>query len=203
MLLAALFSAAAFAAAPPAFEGSIAKPTRAELRFTYRAGCPVGPKDLRSVHVSHWGFDGRAKRGTIVVHRTVARDVLGVFRELYAERFPVRKIEPASLYRGSDERSMAADNTSGFNCRPVEGSSSWSMHAYGKAIDLNPIENPYWRGSTVSPARGRAYLDRSRYRKGMVREGDVVTRAFDRIGWGWGGRWRSLKDWQHFSTNGR
>ena len=202
MLLAVLLSAAA-AVAPPPFQGSIQKPTWPELRFTYRAGCPVGPKDLRTLHVGHWGFDGKPKRGSIVVHRAVARDVLKVFRVLYAERFPIRRVEPASRYRGSDDRSMAADNTSGFNCRPVEGTSSWSMHAYGKAIDMNPLENPYVRGATVSPRRGRAFLDRSRYRKGMIREGDVVTRAFDSIGWGWGGRWQSLKDWQHFSTNGR
>ena len=95
---------------------------------------------------------------------------------------------------------MAADNTSGFNCRFVGGTSRWSMHAYGEAIDVNPVENPYVRGGTVSPARGRAYVDRSSYRPGMAVTGGVLVRAFAAAGWAWG---ESFGDYQHFSTTGR
>ena len=148
--------------AAPAFTGSIEPVRWADLRFSYRAGCPVGPADLRTVVVSHWGFDGEPKVGRIVVARRVAPGVVTVFGKLWAAKFPIRLLRPVSAYRGSDDASMAADNTSGFNCRFVGGTSRWSMHAYGEAIDVNPVENPYVRGSTVSPPAGRAYLDRSR-----------------------------------------
>ena len=94
---------------------------------------------------------------------------------------------------------MAADNTSGFNCRVVGGTSRWSQHAYGQAIDVNPVENPYVQGSHVSPPAGRAYVDRSRFRRGMAVEGGVLVRAFASVGWGWGA---GFGDYQHFSTTG-
>jgi poly-gamma-glutamate synthesis protein (capsule biosynthesis protein) len=106
-------------------------------------------------------------------------------------------------YGGSDDASMDADNTSAFNCRNVAGTSRWSEHAYGRAIDINPVENPYVAGSHVSPAAGRAFLDRSQRRPGVVRAGDAVVRAFARVGWGWGGDFSSAQDYQHFSASGR
>ena len=105
-----------------------------------------------------------------------------------------------AAYGGSDERSMAADNTSGFNCRYVRGTTRWSMHAYGEAIDVNPVENPYVQGSRVSPPAGRAFLDRGRYRKGMATRDSVLVDAFLAAGWKWGA---SFGDYQHFSTTGR
>ena len=172
----------------------------ADLRFSYREGCPVGPAALRTVVVSHWGFDGSARTGRIVVSRRTAPAVVRVFRTLWQERFPIRRLQPVSAYRGSDDASMAADNTSGFNCRFVGGTSRWSMHAYGEAIDVNPVENPSVRGSTVSPGAGRTYLDRSRYRPGMAVVDGVLVRAFAAAGWRWGS---SFGDYQHFSTTGR
>jgi D-alanyl-D-alanine carboxypeptidase len=171
-----------------------------DLRHSYRAGCPVSPARLRTLRVSYWGFDGRPRVGRIVVASRVAPDVLAVFRILWSERFPIRRLSPVSAYRGSDDASMAADNTSGFNCRFVGGTSRWSLHAYGEAIDVNPIENPYVQGSRVSPSAGRAYLDRNRYRKGMAMRNGVLVRAFASIGWKWGA---SFGDYQHFSTTGR
>jgi hypothetical protein len=135
-----------------------------------------------------------------VVARRHAPAVVSVFRTLWAARFPIRRLRPVSAYRGSDDASMAADNTSGFNCRFVGGTSRWSLHAYGEAIDVNPVENPYVSGATVSPAAGRAYLDRSRFRKGMAVAGGVLVRAFAAVGWKWGA---SFGDYQHFSTTGR
>ncbi len=186
------------AALPPV--GSIEAVTAADLRHSYRAGCPVGPARLRTVRVSYWGFDGRPRVGRIVVASRVAPDVLAVFRILWSERFPLRRLRPVSAYRGSDDASMAADNTSGFNCRFVGGTKRWSLHAHGEAIDVNPVENPYVRGSRVEPPAGRAYLDRSRERKGMALRNGVLVRAFTSVGWKWGA---SFGDYQHFSTTGR
>ena len=106
-------------------------------------------------------------------------------------------------YGASDDRSMAADNTSAFNCRRVEGSTAWSEHSYGRAIDVNPLENPYISRRGVLPPAGRAFLDRSLRRRGMIHAGDAVVRAFASVGWGWGGAWTSPRDYQHFSATGR
>jgi len=110
---------------------------------------------------------------------------------------------PVDAYGGSDFRSIEADNTSAFNCRYVEGTTRWSEHAYGRAIDVNPIENPYVSGGRTSHPASRTYVDRSRRRPGMAYERGALVRAFDAIGWGWGGRWTSVKDYQHFSASGR
>jgi D-alanyl-D-alanine carboxypeptidase len=168
----------------------------------WRRGCPVGLSSLRHVSLPFVGFDGRPRRGALVVHNGVARDVLTVFRRLYAARFPIRRMRPIQAYGGDDFASIEADNTSAFNCRAATGSSRWSEHAYGRAIDLNPLENPYVSGGRTSHRRSVPYLDRSRVRRGMVVEGGVVVRAFDAVGWGWGGRWSGIKDYQHFSSSG-
>jgi hypothetical protein len=107
-------------------------------------------------------------------------------------------------YGASDFASIEADNTSSFNCRRATGQTRWSEHAFGRAIDINPIENPYVypNGTTVHRA-SRAYLDRSRSRPGMAMPGGVLVRAFGQVGWGWGGTWVGAKDLQHFSSSGR
>ena len=206
MLVATLVAVAAIGAGAPAaeqaaplFTAEIAPVRWADLRHSYRRGCPVPPPQLRTVHVSHWGFDGNPQAGSVVVARRVAPQIVAVFRKLWAARFPVKRLQPVSAYRGDDDRSMAADNTSAFNCRFVGGTSRWSMHAYGEAIDVNPVENPYVQGSRVSPAAGRAFLDRSRYRKGMAMRDGVLVRAFASVGWRWSA---SFGDYQHFSTTG-
>jgi hypothetical protein len=170
---------------------------------SWRAGCPVPLRDLRLLTLSHRRFDGRVGTGRLIVHADVARDVVAVFRRLYLARFPVRRMVPVDAYGGSDFRSIEADNTSAFNCRYVDGTRRWSEHAYGRALDLNPIENPYVSGGTTSHRASVPYLDRSRRRPGMALEGGAAVRAFDAIGWGWGGRWSSVKDYQHFSATGR
>ena len=190
-------------AAVPGFEASVTRATRAELRFSYRPGCPAQPGELRVIRLRHWGFDGRAHTGTLVVHASTVADVVSVFGRLYEARFPIRRMLGVEVYRGSDDRSMAADNTSGFNCRRVRPGGPWSEHAFGRAIDVNPVENPYLHGGAVEPPAGRAYLDRSSARPGMAVRSGVLVRAFDGAGWFWGGRWRSSKDYQHFSTTGR
>ena len=137
------------AARIPQFSGRVEPVRWDDLRHSYREGCPVAPAQLRTVVVSHWGFDGRPATGRIVVARDAAADVVTVFRTLWQARFPIRRLRPVSEYRGSDDASMAADNTSGFNCRFVGGTRRWSQHAYGEAIDVNPVENPYVQGARV------------------------------------------------------
>jgi hypothetical protein len=171
---------------------------------SWRPGCPVGLRDLRAVTLRHWGFDGAVRSGLLIVHRDVAPALVRVFRRLYARRFAVRRVVPVDAYGGSDFRSIEADNTSAFNCRRATGSGSWSEHAYGRAIDVNPIENPYVDGGRVYHDASRSYVSRQPVRKGMAVEGGALVRAFDAIGWGWGGRWTgSVKDYQHFSASGR
>ena len=170
---------------------------------SWRPGCPVPLRDLRLLALTHWGFDGQVRTGRLIVHEDFARDVVGVFRKLYAARFPIRRMVPVDAYDASDFRSIEADNTSAFNCRFVEGTRRWSEHAYGRAIDVNPIENPYVSGGRTSHRASKPYVDRSRRRPGMAYEGGALVRAFDAIGWGWGGRWTSVSDYQHFSASGR
>ena len=195
------------AAAEPPFRGSVAPiPAALAERMTgvsWHPGCPVPLRDLRLLTLRHRGFDGSVRTGRLVVHRDVARDLVGVFRRLYEARFPIRRMRLVDAYGGDDFRSIEADNTSAFNCRFVEGARRWSEHAYGRAIDVNPIENPYVSDGRTAHRASLPYLDRSRRRAGMAVEGGALVRAFDAIGWGWGGRWSSPKDYQHFSASGR
>jgi poly-gamma-glutamate capsule biosynthesis protein CapA/YwtB (metallophosphatase superfamily) len=166
------------------------------------ARCPVRLDDLRLLTLRHVGFDGRAQTGQLIVHRRHARDVVKVFGDLYQARFPIRRLQLVDAYGGNDDRSMAADNSSGYNCRTVAGQSSFSDHAYGAAIDLNPVENPYVTSSGVLPPAGRPFVDVDRKPKaaggkGVIVADDVVVRAFARIGWKWGGVWNEA-DFQHF-----
>lgn len=178
---------------PYAFSSRRAK--KADVR-TWRPSCPVHRRDLRVATVRYWGFDASPHDGTLVVHRDVVDDVRVAFRKIYRERFPIQRMLNIDHYGGNDRASMRANNTSGFNCRKVAGSSSWSNHAYGRAIDVNTVQNPYvWSGG-VSPKKGRAYLDRGNVRKGMITPRSVVVRAFRAEGWQWGGRWNS-PDYQH------
>lgn len=171
---------------------------------SWRRGCPVGLGELRLLKVSHWGFDGGVHRGRLVVHRDAAGAMLGVMRKLFRLHYPIRQMRLVDAFDGDDRRSMAADNTSAFNCRFVAGSGGvWSEHAYGRAIDLNPLENPYVTASGyVSPPGGAPFADRSRHAKGMVHRGGPVVAAFAAAGWEWGGNWPWPRDYQHFSATG-
>ncbi len=202
--LLALAAGAAQAAKPPRFAFTVSTVTPAELPYSYRPGCPVAPTQLRLLHLSYWGFDGRVHRGALVVNEAVVPAVRQVFATLFAKLFPIRRMEPVDAYRGSDNRSMAADNTSAFNCRyaVTSGPRQWSVHAFGEAIDIDPLENPYLLGSSVFPPDGRRYLARGDVRPGMAVPGGTLVEAFAAVGWQWGGRWAGSPDYQHFSSTG-
>jgi hypothetical protein len=187
-----------------AFVGTVASVTAADVPYSWRPGCPVGPGQLRLLHLSYWGFDGVSHVGTMVVNAVVTADVLKIFGQLYAVRFPIHQMQPVDAYRASDPDSMAADNTSGFNCRNAvaPGAPQWSVHAFGEAIDVNPVENPDIQGGTVTPAAGTAFLNRSDVRPGMAVPSGPLVQAFASAGWQWGGRWTASPDYQHFSRTG-
>jgi hypothetical protein len=173
---------------------------------SWRPGCPVDLDDLRLVMVTYleMGNRGRRRVGPLVVHRRVAAKVAAVFDRLLAADFEVARIELVDDYEANDDRSTLANNTSAFNCRRATGSTAWSQHAYGLAIDVNPLQNPYlYRDGHVLDPTAQPFLDRRDIRPGMIVAGGVVVKSFARIGWGWGGSWRATKDYQHFSTNGR
>jgi len=162
----------ALVAFQPPFAHSVSRVTAAQLPYSWHRGCPVAPAQLRRVRLAYWGFDGRAHTGALVVNVS--------------------------------ERSLNHDNTAAFNCRyaVAPGPKHWSVHAYGLAIDVDPVENPYLEGGRVHPRAGRAYLDRSRVRPGMAVPGGLLVRSFAAVGWQWGGRWAGSPDYQHFSSTG-
>jgi D-alanyl-D-alanine carboxypeptidase len=177
---------------------------RSQLRYSWHPGCPVAPSALRLITMTYRGFDHRVHTGRLVVNAAVAGKLIRVFGKLFAMRYPIRRMVPVDAYHGSDFASIQADNTSAFNCRDATGSSSWSEHAYGLAVDLDPCENPYvYPDGYEAHQRCRTYVDRSLHDPGVIHAGDKVVRAFASVGWDWGGAWQGARDYQHFSANGR
>jgi hypothetical protein len=172
---------------------------------SWRKGCPVSLQNLRYLQVIHKNFSGQDQRGEIIVHKDVTSEVKQIFKELYAIGYPIRKMKLISDYKGSDWQSIEADNTSAFNCRKATGSKNWSKHSYGKAIDINSIENPYVsRSGHISHKASYAYKKRqhknnSAADKAVLLKNDKAVRIFKKYGWKWGGDWSRVKDYQHFS----
>lgn len=178
--------------------------TEARMTASWRPGCPVPLDALRLLKVTYWGFDGQPRQGELVVHADEADDVVSVFRQLHEVRFPIEQMRLVDEFGGDDDRSMAANNTSAFNCRRATGSGRWSEHAYGRAVDVNPVQNPYvTRSGAVLPPAGAGHTRRDPATPGLVTSAGPVVAAFSAIGWAWGGTWSSGKDYQHFSATGR
>lgn len=151
---------------------------------------------LAYLRVSHLGFDGAHAVGELVVARDIAGATRTLLARLYQLGFPLRRLARIDVYGGSDDASMAADNSSGFNFRTIAGTDRLSQHALGHAIDLNPQENPWLVGGGVQPATGVAYVDRTHVRPGMIVRPGPITAALDELGWEWGGDWR-VPDYHH------
>jgi len=152
------------------------------------------------VELDYVGPDGGIHRGAMVVHRDVVDDVIAIFGQLAQLRYPIAKMQTVENYPGAeDELSMRDNNTSAFNCRPLPGGTGWSLHAYGRAIDVNPLVNPYIdSGGDLQPKTAGRYLDRGVAAPGLLSAGDPAVRAFTDRGWRWGGAWRDPVDYQHF-----
>ncbi|MDN5745197.1 MAG: M15 family metallopeptidase [Nocardioidaceae bacterium] len=188
------------------FHSSIAKVTpaiRQRMGETWSPACPVALPDLAYLTVSFRGFDGRDHTGELVLAASRARDVVSVFRALFAADYPIEEMRLPTTADLDAPPTGDGNNTAALVCRATRGQSSWSAHAYGLAIDVNPFLNPYLKGELVLPERASAYLDRTRTQPGIIHSGDLIVREFARIGWTWGGSWNSLKDYQHFSATGR
>jgi D-alanyl-D-alanine carboxypeptidase len=199
-------AAPAPSAPAPAFDAAVAvidEPTRARMPHSWRPGCPLPLEALRLVTLDHWGYDGTEHRGELVVHADHAQAIVGVFRALFDTGFPIERMEIVDVFGADDFAATAANNTAAFNCRSVVARpGSWSEHAYGRAIDVNPLVNPYLGDPRVSDPRLAPYVDRSIDAPGLIRAGDAVVTAFASVGWQWGGNW-SPPDYQHFSATGR
>ncbi len=185
-------------------------PARTEVKRTaWHSGCPVPLSSLRLLTVSYHGFDGQTHMGQLVVNRSAAAPLARVFRQLYGLRFPIRHMSVADMYGPARSRPADGDVSGAFDCRQAvpspcvggTGTGSWSEHAFGEAVDLNPVENPYVGCGQTRDPRSRPFFNRSRHRPGMVTA--AVVGAFGSIGWGWGGSWTgSTKDYMHFSATG-
>ena len=189
------------------FTGTVANidsATAARMHSSWRAGCPVPLEDLRLLAIRHWGFDGTIRPGDLVVHADAADAMIEVFRALFTARFPIEQVRLVDEFGGDDDRSMAANNTSAFNCRRATGSQRWSEHAYGRAVDLNPVQNPFVTLSgAVLPPQGSDHVRRDAATRGLITADGPVVAAFRAVGWKWGGHWAGGRDYQHFSANGR
>jgi len=193
-----------------AFEASISQITpqikeRMVKGNSWKKGCPVALEELRYLRMKHIDFKGEEKTGEMIVHAEVSDEVIKIFEALYDAGYPIKKMRLVSDYKGSDWQSIEADNTSAFNCRKATGSKNYSKHSYGKAIDINPIENPYiFRSGKSSHKASTPYLKRKRTdksvsQKAMLLPDDNAVQIFKKNGWQWGGDWSGVKDYQHFS----
>lgn len=175
-------------------------------RYTWRSNCPVSIDRLSYVKLSYWGFDNKTHEGTLIVNRNRAKEILEIFQVLYYDKFPIRSIKIIEDYQGNDSISTAANNTTAFNCRAMANYDGYySLHSYGWAVDINPIQNPFIDKQTIAPAAGKAFLDRTKNQPGMISKNSNIYNAFTKRGWIWGGDWPAPapKDYQHFEKPDR
>ena len=168
---------------------------------SFHHNTPFGHDHLAYLTISHMDFEGNSQIGNMIVAAEIAQEVLDIFKEIYAARFPIHQMRLIDYFEASDELSMAANNTVGFNFRYIAGTNIISRHGLGMAIDINPIQNPYLRGDNLKPEAGAPYLDRQYIRPGMIYPGCPVYTAFISRGWIWGGNWTSPRDYHHFERH--
>lgn len=171
-------------------------------RSTWTEECPVTRDELSYINVSHYGFDGEFHTGEMIINARFAEDIVGIFEQLHTARFPIEQLKVTTQEELDAPPTGDGNGSGAFGCREAVGSNSWSQHAYGLAIDINPFHNPYIKDWLIIPELADAYLDRERELPGMIFGDDFVVEAFAEIGWTWGGNWNSLKDWMHFSYSG-
>lgn len=177
---------------------------KARMAASWREGCPVDLGELRHIELAHWNYKADPVTGELIVAATAAEDIVGVFELLFEAGYPIERMDLVDAFSADDNLSMAANNTSAFNCREVAWRPGvWSVHALGLAIDINPLVNPYVSATRLLPPEGAQYADRSLVVPGLIVADDTVVRAFADIGWTWGGYWTTAKDYQHFSATGR
>lgn len=188
------------------FTGTIQLVSPALLKrmlYSWNKNGPVSLHDLRYLRLKHWGFDGKVYDGELIVHALVAHELLDIFNELFEEKFPIACMKLVDEFEGDDDISMDANNCYAHCTRKVAHVSRWSNHAYGLAIDINPLQNPFLRGEEVYPAisRSAGYVDRQNVRDGMITPDAAIYKIFTSRGWIWGGECfedQGYRDLHHF-----
>ena len=171
---------------------------------SYHKGCPVPLDDLRIINIKYLGFDEAISYGDLIVHKDVAFEVSEIFEELFKINYPIQQITPIEKYKGDDFESIEANNTSAFNCRKAEASKKYSKHSFGKAIDINPIQNPYiYPNGTSSHKASKEFIKRVSINdtvqsRALLLPNSEAVMIFKKYGWKWGGDWKNIKDYQHF-----
>ena len=191
------------------FASRTIKPAPADViaRSTWSPACPVAAEVLGWVRLTFWGFDNQRHTGELLVAADQTKYIVRAFQALWDIKFPIEQMRITTAAENKAKPTGDGNNTSAFNCRPVRGDNTWSEHAYGLAVDVNPFQNPYVKGtgpsSIVLPELARSYVNRSYPRPGMILSGSPAVRAFSQVDWEWGGYWKGLQDLQHFSLNNR
>lgn len=167
--------------------------------YTWHEGCPLPLNDLRYVTLSYWGFDKKSHIGSLIVNKSLAKEVVQIFKSLYFQQFPIERMELMDAFKGNDDDAMAANNTSSFNCRDLTGQpGTFSQHSYGRAIDINTKINPYIDDSLILPPNGSKFVDRSKPYPGKIMKNSLIYKLFIKHGWDWAGNWYDVQDYQHF-----
>jgi peptidoglycan LD-endopeptidase CwlK len=166
-----------------------------ELKLMQTRGFPKNIVEKQQlINLKYYSFDGKIHQGQLVIDKRLVDDIQKIFAVMLEEKFPIHSLIPISRFQWSDDESMLRNNTSAFNYRKVKGKVTLSNHAFGQAIDINPLQNPYVSGKYISP-KGAKY---DQTQAGTLTNHSRVVQTFLQLGWTWGGHWKSLKDYQHF-----
>jgi hypothetical protein len=166
---------------------------------SYPEDCEIDIDDLRYLIIPHYDGNGYIKIGELVCNKDVADEFIYLFKELFKNKYPIERMVLVDEYDGDDKKSMAANNTSAFNYRVISDTDKLSRHAYGMAIDINPLYNPYVKGDYISPKSSERFVNRDKSFKYMLEHGDLVYKILhDKFGFTWGGDWEKCKDYQHY-----
>ncbi len=161
--------------------------------------CPLSPQQLTHIQVPYWGFDNKAHTGILVVNHNIADETQAIFKKIYAQKFPIEKIKPLENYGNNEEKAMEDNDTFAYHCKKMASNPNrFSMHAYGLAIDINPLLNPYLSKNKLLPLNGEKYLVREQLIPGMISPKTSIYKIFTENNWTWGGDWRTIKDYHHF-----
>lgn len=172
---------------------------------SYGDACTLPLSDFKHIRILYYGFDHETHIGELIVHTQIADDTIDIFKELYAAKYPIEQVKLIDDYDANDNTSMSDNNSSSFNYRVIDGTTTLSKHSLGLAIDINPLYNPYVRNinglEVVLPEEGVLYTDRQKDLPYMIKEGDICHQAFIKRGFTWGGIWNHSKDYQHFQKS--
>lgn len=180
--------------------GPIPKKIQHRMQLSsWHQGCPVALNELAYVKLTYFGFDNQTHTGALIVNKGLAKEIVDIFKALYLHKFPIQRIALMEEFQNDDQAAMAANNTSSFNCRAVTGLPGlFSQHSYGRAIDINPLINPYVTENNVLPLTGTPFVDRNKPHPGKITQQSIIYNEFMKHGWDWGGHWYDVQDYQHF-----